>query len=145
LRELLRTRKQLGRQQSRHIQRLQKTLEGANIKLDSVITYIVGKSGRAMIRALIAGEVDPVKLAALAWISTEPDLPNMVLGQIAHFRALSLRNYYAKWCADSPIAQASLGTAASRFRPIPKPSRRRDVRRRPPSAHQLAYQLQLNS
>jgi transposase len=66
LRELLRTRKQLGRQQSRHVQRLQKTLEGANIKLDSVITDIVGKSGRAMIRALIAGETDPVKLAALA-------------------------------------------------------------------------------
>src|SRR6516165_12353661 len=66
LRELLRTRKQLTRQQSRHIQRLQKTLEGANIKLDSVITDIVGKSGRAMIRALIAGEADPVKLAALA-------------------------------------------------------------------------------
>jgi transposase len=47
LRELLRTRKQLTRQQSSHIQRLQKTLEGANIKLDSVITDIVGKSGRA--------------------------------------------------------------------------------------------------
>jgi transposase len=43
----LRTRKQLTRQQSSHIQRLQKTLEGANIKLDSVITDIVGKSGRA--------------------------------------------------------------------------------------------------
>src|SRR5215470_610083 len=32
----------------------------------------------------------------------------MVLGQTAHFRALSLRNYYAKWCADSPIAQRLL-------------------------------------
>jgi transposase len=66
LRELLRTRKQLTRQQTSHIQRLQKTLEVANIKLDSVITDIVGKSGRAMIQALIAGETDPVKLAALA-------------------------------------------------------------------------------
>ena len=66
LRELLRTRKQLTRQQSRHILRLQKTLEGANIKLDSVITDIVGKSERAMIQALIGGETDPVKLAALA-------------------------------------------------------------------------------
>src|ERR1700746_346428 len=66
LRELLRTRKQLGRQQSSHIRSLQKTLECANVKLDSVITNIVGKSGRAMIRALIAGETDPVKLAALA-------------------------------------------------------------------------------
>jgi transposase len=66
LRELMRTRKQLTRQQSRHTQRLQKTLEVANIKLDSVITDIVGKSGRAMIQALIAGETDPIKLAALA-------------------------------------------------------------------------------
>src|SRR6516165_12826411 len=66
LRELLRTRKQLGRQQSNHIKRLQKTLESANVKLDSVITDIVGKSGRAMIQALIAGQTDPVKLAALA-------------------------------------------------------------------------------
>ena len=63
LRELLRTRKQLGRQQSSHIQRLQKTLEGANIKLDSVITDIVGKTGRAMVHALISGETDPTKLA----------------------------------------------------------------------------------
>jgi transposase len=66
MRELMRTRKQLGRQQSSHVQRLQKTLECANIKLDSVITDIVGKSGRAMIQALIAGETDPIKLAALA-------------------------------------------------------------------------------
>ena len=66
LRELLRTRKQLGRQQSSHIRRLQKTLECANVKLDSVITDLVGKSGRAMLQALIAGETDPVKLAALA-------------------------------------------------------------------------------
>jgi transposase len=66
LRELLRTRKQLIRQQTSHIQRLQKTLEAANIKLDSVITDIVGKSGRAIIGALIAGQTDTVKLAALA-------------------------------------------------------------------------------
>ena len=32
----------------------------------------------------------------------------MVLGQTAHFRLLSLRNYYAKWCSDRPIAQRVL-------------------------------------
>jgi transposase len=58
LRELLRTRKQLIRQQTRHIRRLKETPEGANIKLDSVITDIIGMSGRAMIHALIAGETD---------------------------------------------------------------------------------------
>jgi len=43
-----------------------KTLEDADIKLDSVISDIMGKSGRAMIKALIAGERDPDKLARLA-------------------------------------------------------------------------------
>ena len=66
LRALLRTRKQLVREQSSHVLRVQKTLEDANIKLDSVISDIMGKSGRAMIKALIAGERDPAKLARLA-------------------------------------------------------------------------------
>ena len=65
-RGLLRTRKQLTREHTRHVQRLQKTLEEANIKLDSAITDIVGVSGRAMIEALIAGETDPARLARLA-------------------------------------------------------------------------------
>ena len=65
-RGLLRTRKQLTRERTSHVQRLQKTLEEANIKLDSVITDIIGTSGRAMIEALIAGETDPAKLAGLA-------------------------------------------------------------------------------
>jgi transposase len=66
MRTLLRTRKQLVRERSSHIQRLQKTLEDANIKLDSVISDIIGLSGRAMIEALIAGESDPERLAVLA-------------------------------------------------------------------------------
>jgi len=66
LRTLLRTRKQLVREKSSHILRVQKTLEDANIKLDSVITDIIGMSGRAMIEALIAGESNPAKLARLA-------------------------------------------------------------------------------
>jgi transposase len=66
LRALLRTRKQLVREQVGHTQRIQKTLEDANIKLDSVISDIVGVSGRRMIEALVAGEADPASLAALA-------------------------------------------------------------------------------
>ena len=66
LRGLLRTRKQLVREQSSHIQRVQKTLEDANVKLDSVITDIVGVSGRAMIEAMIGGVTDPVQLVELA-------------------------------------------------------------------------------
>ena len=66
LRDLLRTRKQFVRERSSHVQRLQKTLEDANIKLDGVISDIIGLSGRRMIEALIAGESDPEALAALA-------------------------------------------------------------------------------
>src|SRR5499426_2266558 len=66
MRTLLRTRKQLVREKSSHILRTQKTLEDANIKLDSVITDVMGLSGRKMIEALIAGERNPSKLARLA-------------------------------------------------------------------------------
>jgi transposase len=66
LRSLLRTRKQLTREQTRHVQRIQKTLEEANIKLDSVISDIMGVSGRRMIEAMIDGLRNPFKLAELA-------------------------------------------------------------------------------
>jgi transposase len=66
IRNLLRTRKQLVREQASHVLRVQKTLEDANIKLDSALTDVMGKSGRAMIEALIAGETNPAKLASLA-------------------------------------------------------------------------------
>jgi len=66
LRSLMRTRKQLGREQTRHVQRIQKTLEEANIKLDSVISDILGASGRRMIEAMIQGVRNPQQLAALA-------------------------------------------------------------------------------
>jgi len=66
LRVLLRTRKQIVRERSSHIQRLEKTLEDANIKLDSVISDVVGISGRRMIVAMIEGETDPAVLAGLA-------------------------------------------------------------------------------
>jgi transposase len=65
LRDLTRTRKQLVREISRHTQRVQKTLEDANIKLTETISDIRGQSGRAILRALVAGETDPERLAAV--------------------------------------------------------------------------------
>ena len=63
LRDLTRTRKQLIREIGRHTQRLQKTLEDANVKLTRVVSDILGASGRAVLAALIAGETDPERLA----------------------------------------------------------------------------------
>jgi transposase len=65
LRDLTRTRKQLVREITRHTQRIQKTLEDANVKLTEVISNVLGTSGRAILRALIAGEADPGKLVDL--------------------------------------------------------------------------------
>jgi transposase len=66
LRTLLRTRKQLRREQTRHVQRIQRTLEEANIKLTTVLSDIVGASGRRIIEAMIGGVREPRRLAALA-------------------------------------------------------------------------------
>jgi transposase len=66
LRSLTRNRKQLVREQVKRVPRIQKTLEEANIKLDSVISDILGVSGRRIIEAMISGERNPGKLAALA-------------------------------------------------------------------------------
>src|SRR5450755_2645587 len=65
LRALLRTRKQLVREQASHIQRIQKTLEDANLKLSSVLYNIMGLSGRAILKALIDGDTDPDHLLTL--------------------------------------------------------------------------------
>jgi len=66
LRDLTRTRKQLVREISQHSLRIQKVLEDANVKVGSVLSEVLGKSGRAMLTAMIAGETDPVRLAELA-------------------------------------------------------------------------------
>jgi len=90
MRDLLRTRKQFVRERSSHTLRIQKTLEDANIKLDSVITDIVGLSGRRMIEALIAGQTDPEALAALAHRrihATSAELEAALRGRVtAHHR-----------------------------------------------------------
>jgi transposase len=66
VRDLTRTRKQLVREIAQHTQRLQKTLDIANLKITGLISDLLGVSGRAILRALIAGETDPVRLADLA-------------------------------------------------------------------------------
>lgn len=65
VRDLTRTRKQLGREVAQHTNRIQKVLEDTNIKIASVISDVLGKSGRAILDALVAGETAPEKLIAL--------------------------------------------------------------------------------
>jgi transposase len=77
LRDLTRYRKRLVQTHTQESQRIQKTLEDAGIKLDSVASHVMGVSGRAMLRALIAGERDPEALAELAKGKLRKKIPEL--------------------------------------------------------------------
>jgi len=66
LRELVRYRRAMIEERAREVNRIQKVLEGANIKLGDVTSSVVNKSGRAMLEAMIHGETDPAVIAELA-------------------------------------------------------------------------------
>ena len=66
LRELTRYRRSLIQQRSQVVNRIQKVLEGANIKLASVVSSVAGISGRAMLEAMVEGVEDPQLLAEMA-------------------------------------------------------------------------------
>ena len=92
LRDLTRTRKQLTREIVQHTQRIQAVLEEANVKLSSVITDILGASGRRILRAIFAGETDPAKLSELGdprLATTHAELADALHGRIrSHHRFL---------------------------------------------------------
>ena len=94
LRDLTRTRTTITRDRAREIQRLEKLLEDAGIKLSSVASDITGVSGRAMLAALIAGERDPAQLADLAkrrMRSKIPELTEALTGRFGEHHAFLAR------------------------------------------------------
>lgn len=93
LRELVRYRRSLIEERAREANRIQKVLEGANIKLGSVATNILGVSGRSMIREMINGENNPEKLANLARSALKKrktSLEQSLKGLIRHHQRLML-------------------------------------------------------
>jgi transposase len=94
LRDLTRYAKKLTEERTREIQRLQRVLEDAGIKLDSVASDVMGKSARAMLEALIAGERDPAVLANFAQTRMRVKIPELRLaleGGFSEHHALLLR------------------------------------------------------
>jgi transposase len=85
LRDLTRYRTKIVQERVREVQRLQKLLEDANVKLTSLVTDITGVSGRQMIEALIAGERDPDKLADLARTRMRPKIAELRLALVGRF------------------------------------------------------------
>jgi transposase len=117
LRSLQRARKQLTHEQTRYTQRIQKTLEEANIKLDSVISEIMGLSGRKMIEAMIAGVRNPTKLVALAdrrIRASSKELYDALHGRLTDHHRFMLKLYLGQYDAlDKSIIEIDQEVAAA--------------------------------
>jgi transposase len=85
LRDLTRTRTAITRERTREAQRLEKVLEDAGIKLSVVATDITGTSGRAILRALVAGERDPAALADLSVARLRVKIPALTQALAGRF------------------------------------------------------------
>jgi transposase len=132
LRDLTRQRTQLVRDRAAVANRIQKVLEDANIKLAGVASDVLGVSGRAMIRGLIAGEDDPAALAERARKRLRKKIPQlraalhgrvtghhrfllrMHLGQIEY-----LEGQIAAFGARIEEAMGPFAAAVARLRTIP--------------------------
>lgn len=86
LRELTRYRSALVEERAAAVNRLQKTLEGANLKLAAVATNVVGVSAREMLEQLVAGETDPEVLAELARGRLRTKIPELQRALAGTFR-----------------------------------------------------------
>lgn len=94
LRDLTRTRKQLVRERAQHVQRIQKVLEDANVKLSSVLSDILGLSGRAILEAIVEGMQDPQRLAAMAHPSVKAsraEITEALQGRVREHHRFMLR------------------------------------------------------
>jgi transposase len=96
LRDLTRTRKQLTREIVQHTQRIHKVLEDANVKLGSVISNVVGASGRRILHAIISGEVNPEVLADLGNVrlhASRAELIDALRGRVNDHHRFLLRQH----------------------------------------------------
>lgn len=124
LRDLTRARTIITRARTKEIQRLEKLLEDAGIKLSAVASNIVGVSGRAMLEALIAGERNPAVLADLAkrqMRSKIPALTEALRGRFSAHHAFMARLYLDRidaHAADIARLDARIEEAMQPFQPI---------------------------
>ena len=114
LRDLTRHRTKLVQQRAAVINRIQKILEDANIKLASVATDIMGKSGRAMLDEIVAGNTDHEALAELARSSLRnkiPELREALRGRITDHHRFML----GELLAQADYLQSAIGRASKRI------------------------------
>lgn len=142
LQEVVRHRRSLIRQRSQVVNRIQKGLEGANIKLASVVSNVVGLSGRAMLDALVAGIDDPQTLANLAQGKVQAKRDQLAValqGEVgAHQRFLLQSQLRHLDFLDEEIERVN-GEIAERCRPFEEVITRLDTI--PGVGHRIAEEL----
>jgi transposase len=104
LRDLNRFRDQLASEQTRLANRIHKVLEDATIKLGAMASDVLGKSGRAMLRALNLGEQQPHKLADLAEGRLRAKIPELKLALEGHGDFWSSIRCYRNHVFFQPLA-----------------------------------------
>ena len=127
LRDLTRARKQLTREKASHVQRIDKTLQAANIKLGSVLSNIMGQSGRILLEALAAGERDPERLAGLVWTkirASHAQGVEAVRGRLAAHQRLLLQLSLAQGDALDAAIAAIDREVGERLEPVQETVRR---------------------
>ena len=129
LRDLTRYRKKLIEDRAREVQRVQKALEIAGVKLDSVVSDVLGKAGRRMLEALITGERDVEVIAEMAVTRMRPKIPQLQLALESRFddhNALMVPMHFThidhlvhpsigstgRWSASSPLSLNRSGGCA---------------------------------
>ena len=121
LRELVRYRQSLVEERTRVVLRIQKVLEGANLKLAAVASDVVGVSGRAMLEALIEGESDTALLADLARTrlrSKRPQLEQALQGSLGPHQRFLLRSQLRLLDSLAAEIEALDAEVAERMRPF---------------------------
>jgi hypothetical protein len=155
LRTLLRHRAQLIEHRSPHILHMQKALTQMNLKLEQVLTDVMGETGQCILRAIIAGERDPYKLAALRnhrCKKDEKEIANALTGtwREEHLfvleQSLALFDFYSQKIAecDAKIAccyqELRTDQACPELCPLPKVSRTHS-KNAPANQEQIRTQL----
>ena len=134
LRSVSRQRDMLTKYQAQHVQHLQKALTQMNLQLDNVISNIVGETGQKILRAILAGERDPIKLAKLRnerIRASEADIVKSLQGNwreehlFALKQAMTLYDAYEQTLAECEERLATvLGHLACHDAPVEPPKRR---------------------
>jgi transposase len=128
LRELTRYRVRLTEERAREVNRVQKTLEGMNLKLGDVVSDVVGKAARMVLSAIADGETDPVRLASFAVgrvRATEAQLVAALTGSVSEHHRFLLREHLTQVEHLEKAIERVTAEIARRFTPEPPPEKKK--------------------